>query len=349
MKFRPSIVSSRARSLVRVALALVLAASLAFAGETKVRLATLAPKDSSVYRVLQELGESWKAAPDGGIKLVIHADGSMGGEGDVVKKMRVGQLQAALLTVAGLQDIDASVTALQNLPLVFRSLDEAAFVREKLSPLIRERMRKQGFELLFLGDLGWVRFFSVNPIVRPEDLKKVKLFTWTGDTAQVDLMKSLGLHPVPLEPTDILVGLQTGLVDAVPMVPFFAQIAQLHDKAKFMLDLEWAPLVGGGVMTTKAWDALTEAQKKSVLESAKTAGSEIIRRNRVESDASIEAMKKRGLTVTPVTPEIREAWRKFLEPIYPKVRGTLVPADLFDQVMQALDEQRKHGAGPAQR
>lgn len=322
------------------------------AGDMKLRLATLAPKDSSVFRVLQEMGEAWKKGTDGKgaetIKLTIHADGAMGGEGDVVKKMRVGQLQSALLTVAGLSDIDPSVTALQNLPMMFRSLDEAAAVREELEPLIRERFRKQGFELLFLGDLGWVHFFSVKPIVHPDDLKKVKLFTWTGDVKQVDLMKSLGLSPVPLEPTDILVGLQTGLVDAVPMVPFFAQIAQLHDKAKYMLDLDWAPLVGGGVMTKKAWDELSDAQKKLVMESAVKAGHDIITRNRVEAKQSIEAMQKKGLVVTVSPPEVVDEWRRFVEPVYPKLRGELVPADLFDRAVTTLERLRKPGGAAKQ-
>lgn len=271
----------------------------------------------------------------------------MGGEADVVKKMRVGQLQAAVLTVTGLAEIDPSVTALQNLPLVFHSLDECAYVRGKLEDTIRVKMRAQGFELLFLSDVGWVRFFSVQKIEQPEDLKKVKLFTWAGDTPQVDLMKSLGLNPVPLEPTDILVGLQTGLVDAVPMVPFFAQIAQLHDKAKYMLDLDWAPLVGGGVITKKAWDALDEGQRKLVSESARKAGAEIIEKNRAESQQSIEAMKKRGLVVTTPSAATLAAWRAYLEPVYPKLRGTLVPADLYDQVLAALAEYRKANAPPA--
>jgi TRAP-type C4-dicarboxylate transport system substrate-binding protein len=314
------------------------------AGETRLRLATLAPKDSSVHRALQEMGEEWKKAPDGGLKLLIHADATMGGEADIVKKMRVGQLQAALLTVTGLAEIDPSVTALQNLPLMFRSLDEARVVRERLEPEIRERFGAKGFELLFLGDLGWVHFFSVAPITKPDDLKKVKLFTWTGDVKQVDLMRELGLNPVPLEPTDVLVGLQTGLVDAVPMVPFFAQIAQLHDKAKYMLDLDWAPLVGGGVITKKAWDGLTEAQRAVVKKSALAAGEEIVARNRVETGQSIEAMKKKGLVVTPVTPELVGEWRAFVEPLYPKLRGNLVPAELFDLAVKALEETRK-GAG----
>ena len=108
-----------------------------------------------------------------------------------------------------------------------------------------------------------------------------------------------------------------------------------------------APLVGGGVMTSKAWDALTDGQKKVVAESAHKAGEEIIRKNREEAAQSIEAMKKRGLTVTPVSPEVREEWRKFLEPVYPKLRGKLVPADLFDEVMNALAERRKQAEGPA--
>lgn len=331
------------RRFVSILAALACSATLARAGEIKIRLATLAPKDSSIYHVLQEMGAAWKGA-ENAPKLLIHADATMGGEGDIVKKMRVGQLQAAVLTVAGLRDIDPSVTALQNLPLVFRTLDESVHVREKLEPLIRERMRAQGFELLFLSDVGWVRFFSVNPLEHPGDLKKTKLFTWAGDTPQVDLMKSLGLNPVPLEPTDILVGLQTGLIDCVPMVPFFAQIAQLHDKAKYMLELDWAPLVGGAVMTKKAWDSLDAAQRKLVLESARKAGVDIIEKNRVEAQQSIEAMKKRGLVVTKPTPEVVEEWRAFLAPVYPRLRGTLVPADLYDQVLATLDELRKPAA-----
>jgi len=333
------------RTLLTLCVALACTAPFARAGDVKIRLATLAPKDSSIYRVLQGMGETWKAA-ENAPKLLIHADATMGGEGDVVKKMRVGQLQAAVLTVAGLRDIDESVTALQNLPLVFRTLDETVKVREALEPVIRERMRAQGFELLFLSDVGWVHFFSVNPLEHPGDLKKVKLFTWAGDTPQVDLMKSLGLNPVPLEPTDILVGLQTGLVDCVPMVPFFAQIAQLHDKAKYMLDLDWAPLVGGAVMTKKAWDSLDAAQQKLVKDSARKAGVEIIEKNRVEAQQSIEAMKKRGLVVTKPSPEVVAEWRAFLEPVYPRLRGTLVPADLYDQVLATLADLRKPAPAP---
>jgi TRAP-type C4-dicarboxylate transport system substrate-binding protein len=310
-------------------------------GERKpVRLATLAPKGSSMYKSLEALRERWTKAPDGGVKLVIYPDGVMGSEADIVRKMRAEQIQAGVLTVAGLQEIDKSVTALQNLPLLFRSLDEAAYVREKLRPVLERRFEEKGFVMIFLGDVGWVHFFSKEPVIHPDDLKKVKLFSWTGDNQTIDLMKSLGLHPVPLEPTDILTGLQTGLIDAVAMVPFFALAAQIYSPTPHMLDLNWAPLVGAGVVLKKTWDGFPDALRDDLRSSARAIGVEIIDRQRVENDESIQAMQKRGLVVHHTTPAIEAEWRAFVEPVYPKLRGVTVPADLYDEAVSSLSEFR---------
>lgn len=305
-----------------------------------VRLATLAPKGSSMHKSLELLREKWGKATDGGVKLVIYPDGVMGGEADIVRKMRAEQLQAAVLTVAGLEEIDKSVAALQNLPLMFRTLDEAAYVREKLRPMLEKRFEEKGFVMLFLGDVGWVHFFSKEPVIHPDDLKKTKLFTWVGDNQTTDLMKNLGLHPVPLEPTDILTGLQTGLIDAVAMVPFFALAAQIYSPTPNMLDLKWAPLVGAGVMLKKTWDSFPPALREELRSSASVIGPQIIERQRVENQEAIQAMQKRGLTVHAATPAIEAEWRAFVEPVYPKLRGLEVPADLFDLVVSSLSEFR---------
>lgn len=322
--------------------ALAGASTPAQAGERKtVRLATLAPKGSSMYKSLETLREKWTNAPDGGVKLVIYPDGVMGSESDIVRKMRAEQLQAGVLTVTGLQEIDKSAAALQNLPLMFRTLDEAAYVRDKLRPTLEKRFGEKGFVMIFLGDVGWVHFFSKEPVIHPDDLKKVKLFTWSGDNQAIDLMKNLGLHPVPLEPTDILTGLQTGLVDAVAMVPFFALAAQIYSPTPHMLDLDWAPLVGAGVVLKKTWDTFPENVRDDLLASASKIGAEIIERQRVENEESVQAMQKRGLIVHKITPAIEAEWRAFVEPVYPKLRGLEVPADMYDAVVSSLAEYRK--------
>ena len=338
---------------IRIAAALVLVAAFALTGTARgderkpIKLATLAPKGSSFHKALLAMGEAWKKGPDGGEVLTVYPDGTMGGEADMVRRMRTGQLQAGMLTVSGLSEIDKSVTAFQNLPLVFHSLEEAAWVREKLRANVEKRFEEKGFTVLFWGDVGWVHFFSKTPIVHPDDLKKVKLFVWSGSTAQVDLMKSLGLSPVPLETADILPSLQTGLLDAVPSVPFYALAGQIYATANHMLDLNWAPLVGATVVTKKTWDALPPPLRESMATAARKAGDEIAAHNKAENDQAVEAMKKRGLVVHAVTPELEAEWRKSVEGVYPKLRGLEVPADLFDAVMQAIEEYRKNAGGGA--
>jgi TRAP-type transport system periplasmic protein len=332
------------------ALAFLALPLLAHADERKpVRLATLAPKGSSLHKILLALAEKLRAAPEGGVKLTVYSDGTMGGEAEVVSKMRIKQLQAGLLTASGLGQIDDSILALQNLPLVYHDLDEVALVREKLAPEIQKRFEAKGFVLLFMGDIGFVRYFSKQPIRVPDDLKKMKLFTLPGSVKQVDLMKSLGLNPQVLEPTDILPALQTGLVDCVPMVPFYAQVGQFYKPAPYMLELDWAPLVGGCVVVKEIFDSFPPALRKFVLDSALETGAQVIARNRAEADESVTAMKAGGLKViTPTAAEI-QAWRDFVAPEYPHVRGGLVPADLYDVVMETLRQHRAGAAAPGKK
>lgn len=311
--------------------------------EKKIKLATLAPKGSSFHKILLAMGDRWKSAPDGGVAVTIYPDGAMGGEADVVRRMRAGQLQASLLTVTGLKEIDPSVSAFQNLPMLFRSLDEAAAVRAKLASKIDARLAEKGFVILFWGDVGWVRFFSKQPILVPADAQRAKLFTWSGSSEQIDLMKSLDWKPVALETADILPSLQTGLIDAVPTLPFYALAGQFFSTANHMLELDWAPLVGALVVTKKSWDALSDGQREALRTSALEASKQIGARNRIENDESVEAMKKRGLVVHVPTAAQVDEWRTLLASVHPKFRGTIVPADVFDDVHQALSEIRASG------
>ena len=196
-------------------------------GPAKIRLGTLVPKGSSYYRQLQLMGESWRTASGSKTSLTIYADGSMGGEAEMVRRIRQGQLQAGMLTAVGLSLIEPDVNGLQNLPMMFRDLDDVDFVNDRLRVMLEKRLAAKGFVVLFWADAGWVRFFSKHPVARPDDMKPQKIFCWAGDPNQFSLMRDLGLSPVALETNDILPGLRTGLIDAVPMPPFVALAAQV--------------------------------------------------------------------------------------------------------------------------
>jgi TRAP-type transport system periplasmic protein len=333
-----------AGALLMVLIAVPEAAMLQAQTPARIRLATLAPKGSSYNQILMAMGEKWRQAPGGGASLTIFADGSMGGEADMVRRMRVGQIQAGMLTVVGLAEIDPSVSALQNLPMMFRSLDEVDYIRQKLAPSIEKKLLEKGFVVLFWGDGGWVRFFSKEPMIYPADLKRMKLFTWAGDAKQLDIMKAGGYQPIPLETNDILPSLQTGLINAVPSTPFYALAGQFYGPASHMLELNWAPLVGGAVVTRKAWESLSAEARDAMMKAATEAGEQIKAKSRAESNQAVETMRKRGLTVHAATPEVEAAWRKAAEEVYPKIRGAIVPAEMFDEVSRLLQEFRKGAA-----
>ena len=322
---------------------LVLGAVIAlntFAADPQLRIGTLAPKNSLYHRQLMALGEAWRTAQGGHGKYLGYPDGPQGGETDMVRRMRIGQLQGGLLSVVGLREIEPSIAALQNMPMMFKSWDEVDYVREKMRPAMEKKFLEKGFVVLAWGDAGWVRFFSKEPAFGPNDFKKMKFFAWGAEADQQEIMKSLGYTPVPLETADILPAIQTGMINAVPSTPYFALATQIYTTANNMLDMNWAPVVGALIITRKAWDELTPEGQVAVREAGAKAGVQLRAKARQEVDEAVDAMKKRGLTVNqPNAAQIKE-WNALADGLYPRIRGKLVPAEQFDEVVRHLKDFR---------
>ena len=332
------------RTHARFALVLLFAVVFGFVpsavAQVHWRLGTLVPRGTSYHHNLQAMAEEWRKAPHGGVTLTIYTDGTMGGEADMVRRMRIGQLQAAMLTVPGLAEIDPSVSALQKMPMMYESLEEARYVREKLRPLLEQKIAAKGFVVLFWGDAGWVHFFSKRPGIHPADFRSMNMFVAAGDPAQADVMNAAGFHPVSLEYTDTYTGLETGMIDVVPTLPFYALSGQFYTITPHMLELRWVPLVGAIVVSRNAWESLPNDTREALMSAAKQTGEAIENRSVQEGQESIEAMRKRGLQVHAVSPELEAEWRRAAEQYYPRIRGTVVPADAFDQVRNLVKEYR---------
>ena len=319
-----------------LALALLPLSLSAAAAAGTLRMGSLVPKNSLYHQQLLEMGEAWRAAQGAGAKFVVFTDGSQGGEAELARRMRIGQLQGALLSVVGLREIEPSIAALQNLPLLFKSWDEVDYVREKMRPAMEKKFFDKGFVVLGWGDAGWVRFFSKAPAFRPDDFKGMKFFAWGAESEQQAIMKSLGYTPVPLETADILPSIQTGMINVVPSTPYFALASQIYATANNMLEINWAPIVGALVVTRKAWDEMSPAAQSALRSAGDKAGSEMRRQARREVDDAVDAMKKRGLVVNRPSPEQMREWNELADKLYPKIRGTMVPADTFDEVFAHL-------------
>ena len=305
------------------------------------RLATLAPKDTSFDKALRRMGQTWKKDTNGKANLMVYAGGSQGSESELIKKMRINRLHAALLTGIGLSEIDESVAVFQKVPLLYRSLEELEYVMKEMTPVLEERIRKKGFVVLSWIDSGWVRVFSKNEIITPEDMAKSKLFTWSGDPKQTDLLKKIGFRPVAIDSTEIVSSMTTGLIDTVPMPPFYALATQTYNTAPHMLNFNYAPITGAIVISEKMWLRFTEEERYAMKVAAIQTGKEMTASGRKESEESIRVMRDTwGLKVSELDDVSRDQWQTVATEAYDYIRGNTVPADVWDKMVQTLEEYR---------
>ena len=243
-------------------------------------------------------------------------------------------------------EIDKSVYAL-GIPLAFDSYDEVYWVLEKMRPKLEASLEQKGFVVLNWADGGWVHFFTKQPVAVPDDLRRLKLFTWAGDAETVEVWRSAGFNPVPLPSTEIATALQTGLVEALGSPPQLAIISQFFNNARNMTDLRWQLLLGATLVSRVTWDKVPADVKPALLQATREAGARLRKEIRDAEPRDVEAMKKRGLTVVPVSAAQRAQWAKLTESLYPRIKGKIVPAEAFDEAMRYRDEYRKQRGAAA--
>ncbi len=302
----------------------------------RVNLGTVVPKDSAWYEVLARMKQDWSEISGGRVDLRIYPGGSLGDDVEMLRKVRIGQLQAIAVTSVGLSRIDSSIEAL-HIPLLFESYEELDYVRDRMAPKFEAALEAKGFTVLNWSDGGWAQFFTKRPARSLDDIRGMKLWIATGDPKTEQLLHDFDLRPTPLPMTEMLTALQTGLVEAIDVPPLFAMLDGSYQRAPYMTAIRWAPVVGGTIISSKAWERIPADLRPKLLASAEKAGEEMRGRIRQLGEDSIKQMQQRGLTVVAVD---QAAWKAEVEAAYPKLRGRLAPADLFDEAIRLRDEYR---------
>ncbi len=313
----------------------------AFSAEARVtiRLGTVAPKGSSWELLLRRMGEDWGKSTGGDIRLRIYPGGTVGDEGEMIRKMRIGQLQAAAISNAGLAEIDRRAYGLM-LPMMFDSYDEWDHVRQEINPILEANLKEKGFIVLAWTDLGWVYFFTKEPMRTPADLAGMKLAASHSETETIDIFKWAGFNPVPISFVDMMTGFQTGLIDSTYAPVILAEGSQFYRQVSNMTDLKWAPLQGAVVMHEKGWNQLSPGQQKEMLRITRQVGEELRLSNREQEQRSLDAMTKRGLEIVKISDAVLSQWRETVEKAYPRVRENLVTPEIFDRVLRLRNEFR---------
>src|SRR5688572_20046426 len=319
-------------------------ASGAAAQTTNIKLATLAPINSSYHKPLLDMGAEWEAKTAGRVKLTVYAGGTQGSEEATVRMMRPGvdQLQANLLMLSGLSTIDEAFNVF-GIPFFFQSDAEGQYVLEKLTPMLEKRLDAKGYKLLSWGSAGWVQLFSKKPMTSLADIKAAKLYTSQANDRMVQWYKANGFNPVALTAGDIPAQLKltTGMIDAAPSPPYPALLLQIFRDAKYMLDVRVAPLYGAVVITNEAWNKIEANDRPIVLAAAKESEKRLLGdAPKLDAD-SIATMKTRGLTVTALDPKTAASFRAEAEGFVKTMRGQMVPADIYDAAVRERDAFRK--------
>jgi TRAP-type C4-dicarboxylate transport system substrate-binding protein len=296
--------------------------------------------------VLEKMGDDWKTISKGNVTLSIRAGGVVGDEPEAVKRLRLRppSIQAVALSGVGMSLMEPGVSCLQ-IPMMFDSYAELDYVRERITPVLEERLNTKGYVVLNWGDVGWVHFFSTKPVTRIGDLRKLRLFTWAGDPDEEELWRANGFNPAPLAATDIGQQLMTGFLEAVPMTPLYAETGQVFETAKYMCDVKWAPLIGATMVDKATWMKIPETQRLLLMKAARDAGASLGEGIRKMNDRALAQMiagqpgkRSNNLTVMHADAATVADWRKQTEAVYPKLKGKMIPADLFDRVQKLLDE-----------
>jgi TRAP-type C4-dicarboxylate transport system substrate-binding protein len=303
------------------------------------KLATVAPEGSVWHTALREMAEAWRAITAGTLETRIYPGGVAGDDADVIRKMRIGQIGAAALTADGMAAIAPEMRIFQT-PMLIQSEAELDYLRGRLEGELETIAERRGFVLLAWCDVGWVYLFAKTPVADVESARRVRLWIAPGDTAWATALQSAGYRPVALPTTEILSGLQTGLIDAFNAPPVVALSSQWFGVAPHLMNLRWSPLVGAVVVSSRAWDAVPEEQRAQLRRAARTATARAQAEIRKFERDAIVAMQKHGLQVHDVAPSAAEAFRADVRRSYAKIVGPSIPEGIFEEATAYLGEFR---------
>lgn len=328
---------TRFASLV-LAVAILTATTVSASAQT-IKLGTLAPKGSPWYRIMVNMTDAWQNASEGDLTVRIYPGGVIGDERDMVRKMGIGQLHGAVLTIDGLAMIVPEIQVF-GMPMLLRSDAEVDFVLERIGPELEKRFEAKGYKVLNWGDVGWVRLFATEQVQHPSDLRPLKLFSQVGTDVFIDAWRELGYRPVPLPVTEMTTALQSGMVESFFTTPVAALSFQWFGQAPHMMDLKVAKLVGATIVKLETWKRIPEDARPAIAKAARAAGRESSEQVREFEAQAITTMADYGLSVHEVSAEGRDAWEAIAKKSYPAyIRGS-VPEDLVVRVEKLRDEYR---------
>lgn len=294
---------------ILIATLVIACAGAIIADAAQLKIATLAPDGSFWMTEVKKGAEAIDKATEGRVKIRIYPGGTMGSDQAILRKMRIGQLHGGMMTGQSLATVTSDLQ-LYGLPLAFRSYDEVDAVRKHMDAPLVASLKAEGYISFGMIEGGFAYIMSQKPAQGIADFKGQKAWSPEGDIVADAIYDAANLSPVPLPISDVLTGLQTGLIDTIAGPPVAAVALQWFTRTKYLTDLPILYTYGSIVVSEKAFRKLSAEDQQVVRKILGQVSSTLDERTRADNLQAREALKKQGIEFVQVGAAEVEKWQE---------------------------------------
>jgi len=272
-----------------------------------IKLASLVPENTAWGMAINRMAAEWAQTTNNEVEVIVYHNAAAGDEPEVMKKLRINQIQAAVFTSSGMNAVMPEVMAF-SYPFLIRNDAEFEEVLRRLKPELDAKIQQNGFVTLAWARAGWIKLFSRSSVVMPDDLRKIRLGTGADDQQMIQAFRIMGYQMVPVNLTELMVLLNSGMVEAVYQSPIYAAGNQVFGILRNMSSLNVAPFMGGVLMNNRAWRNIPDKYKPQLLEICRRLEKEIEASIANLETEAISTMIRYGLRVNDLDAQQLQIW-----------------------------------------
>jgi TRAP-type transport system periplasmic protein len=331
------------RTLI-LAVAGLLISCLATAAPVEIKIASVAPEGSVWMKEIRAAAAEIKNRTAGRVVVKLYGGGVMGNDKQVLRKIRIGQLHGGAFTASGLAEKYPDLV-LYGLPMMFRSQAEVDYVRARMDPVIAQGIEKAGFVSFGIAGGGFARILASKPVATTADMRGQKIWVPEGDRVSAAAIQALQLAPVSLPVTDVLTGLQTGLLDVIAAPPVGAIALQWHTRVKYITDVPLMYTMGVMAVDAKPFARIEAADQKVFREVMGAVYKRLDAMSSRDDVAAQKALLAGGIKLVEAAPGDVAEWRKACDSANTQLgqQGAFAPA-LLAELQKHLQDFRNTAA-----
>ena len=304
-----------------------------------IKLASMVPENTEWGQMVSKLSAEWSRVTNGEVSLQVFANGTQGSEEEVLRKLNMNTIQAAILTSFGLTKIAPEILTL-SCPFFIRDDEELNEILKTVKSDFESKINSQNYFALTLVRGGWVKFFSRNPVVVPADLKRQKMGSVPSEPELARAFRTMGYQVVEVDTTRVLIALNGGTIDAIYMSPIFAAGAQYFGVAKHMASINVAPFMGGVVLNKHAWESIPAQHRDALITVSRRVGMELETSLLKLEAETVRQMKNNGLRENQITPQQMEEWYSETVRAIPGLLGSTFDRAMYNKIDGILQNYR---------